>query len=220
MPDFLISPEFLTIALGLALAGLVFAIFADHLQIIAKYMGSQTKRIAGGYNLAMKVMVANRLGAVLYFLLIGFSIDNGLASSTLAIGLSLAIASLVLPTIGILIWLQRRLNAERTGFRVFDLSAWPRTIVFATFMATVLNLLGLTVPWIASATFPELRLTLANTSFLFNTLFTVINVFYIEHKLAQIVDEATEEIHGFVVGVIFARLMAFLAAVIALLAFV
>lgn len=220
MSAFLISSEYLTIAFGLALAGLVMAILADHLQVIAKYRVLQTKRIAGGYNLAMKVMVLNRIGAALYFLLIAFSIDNGLTAYALTIGLSLAVASLVLPTIGIIIWLKRRLYAQQAGFRVLDTSAWPRTVVFATFVATALNLLGLTLPWIASATFPELRLTLANTSFVFNTLFTIINVFYIEHKLAQIVDEGSAHIHGFVIGVIFARLMAFLVVVFGLLTFV
>ena len=217
IPAFLTSPAFLTTAFGLALIGLALAILADHLQIIAKYMGSQTQRIAGGYNLAMKVMVVNRLGAVLYFLLIAFNIDNGLPADTLVIGLALTVASIALPTIGILIWLQRRLRAQGSNFRVLDISQWPRAIVIATLFATALNLFGLTVPWIASASYPDLRLTLANTSFLFNTLFTVINVFYIEHKLARLVDEGGEDLHGFVAAVIAARLMAFLAVSLSLL---
>ncbi len=211
IPAFLTTPAALTVAFALALIGLALAILADHFQVIAKYLGSQKQRIAGGYNLAMKVMVINRLGAVLYFLLIAFNIDNGLGPEVLVLGLALTVASIAVPTIGILFWLQRQLKEQGSDFRVLDMSQWPTTIVIATFFATLLNLLGLTVPWIASATYPELRLTLANTSFLFNTLFTVINVFYIEHRLAKIVDEGAEQIHSFVAGVIVARLIAFVA---------
>lgn len=218
IPAYLTTPAFLSAAFGLALIGLAMAILADHLQIIAKYMGSQTQRIAGGYNLAMKVMVANRSGAVLYFLLIAFNIDNGLDPDTLVIGLALTIAIIALPTVVLLVWLQRRLDGQGSNFRVLDTAQWPKTIVIATLFATCLNLLGLTVPWIASASYPELRLTLANTSFLFNTLFTIVNVFYIEHHLARIVDEGAEQIHGFVSGVIVARLIAFVAVSVSLVA--
>lgn len=213
----LASPEYLNAAFALALLGLALAILADHFQIIAKYMGSQNQRIAGGYNLAMKVMVVNRLGAVLYFLLIAFNIDNGLDPDTLIIGLASTIAFIALPTIALLVWLQRRLAEHASNFKVLDIKQWPMTIVIATFFATALNLFGLTVPWVASATYPDLRLTLANTSFLFNTLFTVINVFYIEHRLAKLVDEEADQIHGFVSGVIAARLVAFIAVSISLL---
>lgn len=209
MPAFLTSPQFLTIAFGLGLTGLTLAILADHLQIIAKYLGWQNNRIAGGYNLAMKVMVVNRLGAVLYFLLIAFCVDNGLEFRDLAIGLALAILCIVPPTVVLLIWLQHRSKSPEIDQQIIDTRTWPQAIVLATFLATVFNLMGLTVPWIASAAYPELRLTLANTSFLFNTLFTVINVFYIEHKLSIIIDQGSERIHGFVSGVTFARLLAF-----------
>lgn len=216
MPEFLTTPFALGFAFFLALIGLFLAITADHLQVIAKYTGSQNDRVASGYNLAMKVMVVNRFGAVIYFLLIAFNIDYGISPKTLILGLSATIAFILLPTIGTLVWLQRRFQANDLQFSVLDFRKWPKVIVIATLLATSLNILGLTVPWIASASHPELRLTLANTSFLFNTLFTIVNVFYIEDKLAKLVDSKTDNIHGFVSGVIAARLFAYMGVSLAL----
>jgi hypothetical protein len=202
-----------------ALFGLAFAVFSDHLQIIAKYQGTLNLRVAAGYNLAMKVMVVNRIGAVLYFLLISFNIDNGLSHGKLSMGLGLAVLSVVPPTMGLMIWLQKRIDSIDAGVRVLDVAHWPKPIVLAAFLATMFNLLGLTLPWVASAAFPEQRLTLANTSFLFNTVFTVINVFFIEHRFARLIDSEEVKIHGFVAGVIMARLLAFFMVGIGLVLF-
>lgn len=209
MATFFTSPNFLAVSFGLALAGLALAVLADHLQTIAKYNGALRQKVAGGYNLAMKVMVANRLGAVLYFILIAFNIDNGLPPTTLATALAITVACVALPTVGLMVWLQQKLIKQGLTQKVLDVSTWPKAIVAATFLATSFNLLGLTLPWIAGANYPSYRLTLANTSFLFNTFFTVINVFYIEHRFARIVDSKEYQIHGFVAGVMFARLIAF-----------
>lgn len=205
MPYFLTSSTALGVVFALSIVGLAFAVLADHFQTLAKYKGVLNKRVAGGYNSAMKVMVINRLGAVLYFLLLAFSIDNGLSAEKLNIALAVTVASLAVPTLFLMLWLQKRL-----GQRVWDTSIWPKRIVIAAFFATTLNLLGLTVPWVLAAHHPELRLTLANTSFLFNTLFTVVNVFYIEHHFARIVDSEKRQLHAFVSGVMAARLFAFL----------
>lgn len=215
--------EYIFPSLGLlfvvALFGLALAVFSDHLQIIAKYQGAINLRVAAGYNLAMKVMVVNRIGAVLYFLLLSFSIDNGLGASKLSMGLGLVILSVTAPTVGLMIWLQKRIDSVDAGVRVLDVAHWPKPIVVAAFLATIFNILGLTLPWVAAATFPEQRLTLANTSFLFNTVFTVINVFFIEHRFARLIDAEAVKIHGFVAGVIMARLLAFFIVGIGLVLF-
>jgi len=215
--------EYVTPSLDLlyavALFGLALAVFSDHLQIIAKYQGAINLRVAAGYNLAMKVMVVNRIGAVLFFLLLSFNIDNGLDPGKLSMGLGLVILAVAAPTVGLMVWLQKRIESVDAGVSVLDVATWPKAIVVAAFLATAFNLLGLTLPWVAGATFPELRLTLANTSFLFNTVFTVINVFFIEHRFAQLIDAEAAKIHGFVAGVIVARLLAFLIVGIGLVVF-
>ena len=47
--------------------GLAVCVLTDQLQLVAKVNGSLKNKVAGGYNSAMKIMVVNRLGAVLYF---------------------------------------------------------------------------------------------------------------------------------------------------------
>lgn len=206
---FQFSPLMMNVLFLISLSGLSLTIFADHLQLLAKYFGAIRQHVAGGYNLAMKVMVLNRIGAVLYFLLLSFNIEQGLSPQKLILGIIGVSIFVAIPTIGLMIWLQRAMSAVRPGARVLGVSAWHKKVFYATLLATTFNLLGLTAPWVASATFPELRLTLANTSFLFNTIFTVINVFYIEHKLAHLIDRNIDQIHGLVSGIIFARLIAF-----------
>lgn len=208
--EHLTSPAALNAIFVLALCGLGVAIIADHLQLLAKYNGALNQRVAHGYNIAMKVMVANRLGAVVYFLLIAFNVDNGLSPDTLAAGYAIAVVSFALPTIALLLLLQRQFARSGSALRVLDTRHWPWAIVIASFVATAFNLLGLTLPWLAGATYPEWRLTLVNSSFLFNTLFTVVNVFYVEHRLAGLIDSGQAEIHGFVAGVTMARLLAFI----------
>ena len=208
---------FLDIGFVLALTGLALAIFSDHLQVIAKYHGATKHLVASGYNQAMKVMVVNRIGAVLYFVLLAYNIDNRLDPSVLKFGLGVTILLSILPTIGVLAWLQKRFNELEVTHSIINSKIWDKKIVVATFFATLFNLFGLTLPWIAGATFPEWRLTLANTSFIFNTIFTVINVFYIENRLAYLIDTKETEIHGFVAGVIIARKAAFIFVGLALI---
>jgi hypothetical protein len=214
--DFLKSETILDVLFVGALAGLVLAILTDHLQILAKYQGAVKQRVAGGYNLAMKIMVINRFGAVMYFMLIAFNIDNGLSFMKLAIGLAFAVGSLVIPTLALIFWLQRRAGATGSLLVRLDTSNWPKTITFASFLATSFNLLGLTIPWIAGAAYPDFRLTLANSSFVFNTIYSIINVFYIEHAFARLVDSRSTQIRGFVIGVMIARLAAFITVGIGL----
>lgn len=216
MFNFLKSDAILNLLFVAAMAGLVFAIAADHFQIIAKYQGAVNRRVAAGYNLAMKTMVLNRFGAVIYFMLLAFNIENGLSQTTLAIGLAAALCSLAFPTLALLFWLQRSSGENGSLLNRLDTENWPKGVMFASFLGTIFNLLGMTIPWIAGAAYPEFRLTLANSSFVFNTIYSIINVFYIEHRFALLIDRDSTEVRGFVFGVMVARLAAIITVSIAL----
>jgi hypothetical protein len=201
-----------------ALLGLFIAIFTDHLQTIAKYRGAKRDSIASGYNQAMKIMVLNRIGAVLYFLFLSFSIDNGVDTNELKFGLGAVSVICAVPVLLTFLLLDRKLPVNNI-YRVINLKNYPFKIMMAVFIATIFNILGLTIPWIAASIFPDLRLTLANTSFLFNTIFTVINVFYIEQKLASIIDTSHGSLENFTSGLIIARAGALAVAGSSLLVF-
>lgn len=208
MLEYLTSPLYREVYLWLGLVGFAFAVFADHMQTVARYRGILLEQIAQGYNLAMKVMVLNRLGAVFFFLLIAFSVDSGVQPELLSRAFSFVILLLVLPTGILMCWLQTRMQTAGYRYQVFDYEGWDKGILVASFLATIFNLLGLTLPWVAGAKYPEYRLTLANSSFLFNTIFTIVNVFYIEHRFARLADNGSNEVHGFVSGIIIARFFA------------
>lgn len=208
-----------TVSLWLGFTGLMIAVLADHLQTLAKYVRIKEREIAGGYNLAMKVMVLNRVGAVMFFMLVALNIDRGLSSRVLSHGLSITLLFCLVPTIWAIFWLSSFFAKHSLKLHVLDYSSWPIDIFLATFFATALNLYGLTIPWIAGAMYPDLRLTLTNSSFLFNTTFTVVNVFFIEHRFAKIVDAESEKLDAFVTCVTFARLFSFMFVAATLLAF-
>ncbi len=196
------------LVLVFAMAGLVFAILSEQLQIFAKYRGVLRKKIAGGYNSAMKIMVVNRLGAVIYFLLIGFSIESGASSGALLIGYSFAMLILFVANSVLFYRLKIYLLKSDSGITLLPLTELPRGIILASFFATTFNLLGLTLPWLAGSYYQEFRLTLANMSFVFNSIFTIINVYYIEHRFALAVDEEASEIHSFLFSIVVSRIFA------------
>lgn len=199
----------LSVLFVVSLLGLGIILLSDNLQTLAKYRGAIKQRVAGGYNLAMKVMVLNRIGAVIFFLSIALNIDHGISSDSMIDGFAIAFVISCLPA-GFLIY---RISLDKIGAisvsDVLEIKKWPITIAVATFGATLFNLMGITLPLIAGATFPDYRLTLANTSFVFNTVYTVINVFYIEDKFAKLVDSGTGNMRAVVACMIFSRMVAF-----------
>lgn len=177
-------------ALFISMVGLTFAMFTEQLQLIAKYHGAVKNAVAVGYNNAMKIMVANRLAGVSYFIFMAFAVDLGTQASLIALfaGTSTVILAILSGSVFI-----RLIDGKTT--LISDWKIVGRKggrVVVLSFVATVFNILGLAVPMILSALIPEFRLTLANTGFLFNIVFTVVNVFIIENHIAHLIDiEAT-----------------------------
>lgn len=205
--------------LVLAALGFFLAVATDQAQILAKHAGSMSGSVARGYNRAMKIMVINRLGAVLYFLLAAFSIDLGLNAQRLAMGLISAMALLAVFTTFIIREFHKSyLPGVSAFFAIRSVDQKELYIGIAAVLANIFNLMGLSVPLLLSAEFPKYRLSVANTGFLFNTIFTVINVFYIESYLAKMIDEKSFKMSAFVSFLLLARLIAY-ASSAAVLAF-
>jgi len=139
----------MTATLTIGMLGLSVAIITDHLQILAKYFGAVQGRIATGYNLAMKVMVGNRVGAVLFFVLIGFNIDSGIAPLTLTYFILGTLALVALFNLVLVVWFRRReLAGPLTSLTPLRKES---PVILASLFATTLNLLGLTVPFLLAA---------------------------------------------------------------------
>lgn len=87
-----------------------------------------------------------------------------------------------------------------------------RLAILGAFVATLFSLVGLTIPLIWSAANPELRLTLANSGFLFNSLFTLINVFLVESEIARMIDGQCARLRPMVQGLYTMRFLAGMVA--------
>lgn len=205
--------------LGLACFGLFAAVFFEQAQIMAKYRGARRGVVAAGYHNAMKLLVANRFGAVLYLFFVALAIDLGLAPALLAGALALTVLLAGCSNLALLAALRRGEHEQgatgRAGrLRAIHLpgSGRQRLAIVGAFVATWFSFIGLTVPLVWSAANPQWRLTLANSGFVFNSLFTLINVFLVESELARLIDRQSSEIRPMVQALYLMRFGAGLAA--------
>mgnify|MGYP001426905058 FL=1 len=155
----------------LVVFGLALAIIPDYYQLIFKKIGFQAGKLATGYNNAMKVMVLNRFGAVLYFLCISFMVDTKTSLSFLFQAYMLSFFVITIFAIYIF-------KKHSNNYKV-------NSLIYAAFISDLFNKLGLSIPFILGILLPEYRLTLAQTGFLFNTIYLIINVFIIENDVSK-----------------------------------
>lgn len=198
--------------IAFAAMGLFLVIFIEQAQIIAKYWGVVRGQVAGGYNAAMKIMVLNRVGAVLFFFFCALSIDLGANAENLAVFFIAAIMGIAVSNLTIIYYFKaaEKINlfeGIRQGIRPIP--------VIASFISTVFGTLGLTIPMLLSAENPSLRLTMANTGFFFNAVFTIMMVFFVESYLAKLIDQNSdnEVITRYLLLVYLMRFLAALTAI-------
>lgn len=201
--------QFAPLVLLLAGVGFVMASAFEQMQMFAKYSGAKSGSVAGGYNNAMKLMVGNRLGAVLYFFFIAVAIDLQTSVPTLRWTLSCFVLTVSIIS-ALLFWrfkhLERDIQNETASAAQAE-KLQSKTPFLGALLATALNMVGLTLPMIWSAATPELRLTLANSGFIFNSVCTFINVFIVETHIAALIDSRSLSIGRFLQKILIARML-------------
>lgn len=195
--------------LALAALGLFLAVTIEQAQLLAKFLGARRARVAGGYNTAMKIMVVNRLGTVLFFLFIALAVDLGAQPAVIARFFAAAALAIALGNIAVVGWLWRRSHIAGLADVLSDVPLVP---VGGALVAGLFGLLGLTLPMLLSASNPALRLTLANTGFILNSVFTIITVFLVENHVAALIDRGDHGLGRFVVQVYVMRTLSALLA--------
>lgn len=201
--------------LTISLLGLIVAILLGQGELYAKYRGAVQGRVAGGYNRAMKVMVFNRLGAVVFYTSIAFAIDSGAGAALVSrffLG-SFIILAIISAAIAIWFWRDNKLTFDSA-----DILNRYLTLGAASMLAQIFNLLGLTLPFVLGAIYPDYRLTLANSSFILNSIYTLITVYYIENSFAREIDEKSSKLEMFVFSLMFSRVPANVIAFLLMLA--
>lgn len=166
------------IAVGSLVIGLSLATLVDCAQLFVKTNSISTSLIASSYNNAMKIMLLNRLGAILFVTSASILIDNDISGLGL---IQLYFTPIILILISYLVIIyKRRLFVIRINFLY--------TLMY------VLNLLSLMLPYYLAANSQSWALTLSNSGFLLNTIVTFINLFVVEKKLASILDSQSRQL--------------------------
>jgi hypothetical protein len=166
------------LAVGSMVLGLFLATLVDSAQLFVKTKGISTGKVAGAYNNAMKIMLLNRLGAILFVSGSSILIDNNISGFGL---IQLYFAPIILILISYLIIMYKR--------RLFKIR-----INFLYVFMYILNLLSLMLPYYLAANSQSWTLTLSNSGFLLNTIVTFINLFVVEKKLASILDSKSQQL--------------------------
>lgn len=174
------------------LLGFFLANAADQYQIYARTIGAVNGTIARGYQSAMETMLINRVGAAIYFFSTSFYLESDGKVHPYLITISFGLLFLFffnLHTINSLKNLNKvnkHLNREEESNN--NIQQVPHFLKAAAFFATLFSILGLTLPYIAGMFFPEYRLTLANSGFIFNSIFTLVTTLIIDKNIAIMID--------------------------------
>lgn len=209
-------PAFMIFSIG----GLVVSLCAEQSQIVAKMRGMMRGKIASGYSSAMKIMLANRFGTIIFMFFLALSIDIGIPNITI-INIALTAFSIVIFYNGWLLFASPKIllitdSTEKKSLQFLYKSLRNTGIryAFGSYLATLLNLVGLTLPLLLSNSLPEYRLSMANTGFLLNAFFTFINVLLLETKIASLMDNKNQiEAYEFTITIFVFRTFAILTVI-------
>ncbi|MEM0978113.1 MAG: hypothetical protein AAGJ34_11305 [Pseudomonadota bacterium] len=204
MDEFISIPWVVPTLIGFAILGLLITFLMEQGQFLAKYSGYAQNKVAIGYNRAMKMMVGGRVGAFLFAMSISLVVESGYSARGVSIVVLSGVACLVVCQLASAL-VFRRQQKENIKANAPSRRAWAFAGISA--VAGIFNLLGFTVPFILAAEFPDYRLTLSNTSVMFNTIFTLLKVFVVENELAKMIDKNSSQMPIFTYMLLVSRVV-------------
>ena len=181
--------------------GFFLANFADQMQLYIRIDGALKSKIAGGFQRAMEVMLINRFGAAMYFLSVSLYLESGGGYELFLQIISLSLLVLCFFN-SLIFWRLRTISTKSMGKGVTQSYA---STCLAAFGATVFGLMGLTIPYVAGILIPEYRLTLANSGFILNSVFTLLIVLIVDKKVSEYIDDGNDQLAGLGASVVFAK---------------
>jgi len=186
----------------LIVVGYVASHTASQYQIIFKIEGAKSSSIATGYNYAMKVMIIASLGIIVFNISSSWLIEKFISTQDF---LKIVISAIMICSVGSF-WIVIKFFSK---IEIKELYRNHKKIFSLALLANSFAVVGQTLPLTLGTIFFENRLFLANTSFIFNAFYTLIEVFYIESILARKIDSGSHDIDYFASAVIYSRLAAF-----------
>ena len=132
------------------------------------------------YNSAMKLMLINRAGTIVFIMGCSIIVDQGIPKEKFS---GFFILPLVIIIVGYFV-IALRLNLQIIN---------PNKIQVIYLLVYVLNLIALSGPYIIAAERQSYKVTLSNTGFLINTIVTILSIYIIEENIAKYVDDRDEK---------------------------
>jgi len=181
------SADLLPYLFSLCVITYVLAVFTEQLQIIFKVDGYINSKVASGYNNALKVLLVNRAGMVTFLLSISILIDTKTNFSVIKNIFLTSIIILIILSLMLFFYFRKKYGKHYIDDPNVS-KAVENKFILIGIAAFILNVLGLQLPLLLGSVFYDYRMTLQNTGFIFNTFFTIINVFYLENVIAKYID--------------------------------
>lgn len=180
--------------------GLLLAIVIDNLIVLARYSASVLQSNAVGAYLSQVLMLLSRLSVVMFLPISALLVDIGTTTSTfISLYSYTALAMLIVVMVlyknrkSFYIFFMKRvksvlndksdnhidLNLHKLEFRDF------KDIIFLScFIVSSINILGLTLPIIASSIFVDYSTSLSHLGGFINVFATLINTFILERRMS------------------------------------
>lgn len=198
----MINPQVILLIIAITIVfTFTLTIISEYHQIHSKVKGGKESTIAKGYNNAMKVLLLNRVGASSYYIVVAFFIDYSFNNTSLLFSQKLLLVSFILTMIFVLGYLILSIKKiSSNNLNVFGLKA--------SYFGYTFGHLGLSIPMFLALSFPEYRVTLAYSGFIFNMIFTLTNTLFIEKFLADIIDNHIHLIDNYLKSIYIGRILA------------
>ena len=171
--------------------GYLIAFFIDHLPLSLRSAGKILDVFPLSTLRATQIMMANRLGAVLFFTSSGFLVDIGSTMEDFLLLFSLSWLFLgLLSLIYILLWKSFFVFISKYLLAINEPIAQVKSLNFSlkytfTNYPFIFNTLGVSIPIISASLFPEFRASLLQIGFAFNSIASLLLIFVIEPKFVS-----------------------------------
>lgn len=215
----------------LAAFGLAITIFFELAQVFPKVAGGVVGKNSIAANAALKTLLLNRIGATLFFPIVGWKIDHGASAIQIASLMLIGMAAITLITSISIINYYKIIEYTATKFLSIDKSHVNQIsissgyekkykFIVIVFIAGLFGHLGMLAPLLVASLLPEYRLTISQLGFLFNSVFSVITIYYIDRKISLLCEDNHPNLVGYGKQILLGRLSAMFSACIILIAFI
>lgn len=197
------------ILLTLCCIGLMTITLFELLQIFPKIAGGLINKNGLAANYALKTLLFNRFGATLFFPIVAYYVDSGAKPDDIAMLMLVGMILLCTATMILLVYyeniigkymriINKNYAKESTQLILYEDLSFSKNnkFYFLVFGAGIFGHLGILAPILVASIIPEFRLTVSQFGFLFNSVFSVITIYYIDAKISRFCENEQEKLRS------------------------